>query len=75
MKESVSADHPFHRLKSKGKKWLQGATAKMKAKGTEGSLTRIAESHGESAMQYAHQHYHDSGSVGKKSRFAVNAQK
>lgn len=60
---------------AKGGKWMQNARARMKKKGTEGSLTRIAKSHGESAMEFAHEHYHDSGAVGKKARFAVNAQK
>lgn len=56
-------------------KWLQGARAKMKAKGTEGSLTRIAKKHGESPMGYAREHYHSKGKIGAKARFAVNAQK
>ena len=56
-------------------KWMQKATKKMERKGTEGSLTRIAKKHGESAMAFARAHYHDSGKMGQKARFAVNAQK
>jgi len=68
-------EHPMKRITSRPKKWLQSAAASMKARGTEGSLTRIAKEHGESAMEFAREHYHDSGAVGKKARFAVNANK
>jgi hypothetical protein len=56
-------------------KWLQAASAKMEAKGTKGSLTKIAKSHGESPMAFAKGHYHSKGKVGEKARFAVNANK
>ena len=36
----------------KKKDWVQGAVAKMKAKGTEGSLTRIAKRNGQTPKQY-----------------------
>lgn len=54
-------------------KWMQGARERMEKKGTVGSLTRIAHAHGESPMTFAREHYHSSGVVGEKSRFAVNA--
>jgi hypothetical protein len=57
------------------KKWAQAAVSRMEEKGTVGSLTRIAKSHGKTAMQFAHEHIHDSGAVGKKARFAVNINK
>jgi len=47
----------------------------MAEKGTKGSLTKIAKSHGESPMAFAKGHYHAKGKVGEKARFAVNAQK
>jgi len=56
-------------------KWEQKAAKAMERKHTKGSLTRIAHAHGESPMQFAHEHYHSPGKVGEKSRFAVNAQK
>jgi hypothetical protein len=55
--------------------WAQKATERMKEKGTEGSLTRIAQSHGESPMEFAREHVHSKGKVGAKSRFAVNINK
>jgi len=72
----MDANHPARKLAS-GTKWMQKATKRMKAKGTEGSLTRIAKEHGESAMQFAHQHLHDTAHPKweKKSQFAVNANK
>jgi len=57
------------------KKWMQAANKAMQRRGSKGSLTRIAKAHGETAMQYAHEHYHSPGAIGKKARFAVNAQK
>lgn len=40
-----------------------------------GALTKKASSAGESPMEFAHEHYHDSGQTGEQARFAVNAQK
>jgi hypothetical protein len=66
----------MHPMKKTGKdRWMQSARNKMKKKGTEGSETRLAHAAGESPMEFARQHYHDSGAVGKKARFAVNANK
>ena len=56
-------------------KWMKSATDRMAEKGTKGSLTKIAKSHGESPMAFAKGHYHAKGKVGEKARFAVNAQK
>jgi hypothetical protein len=65
-----------HKL-AQGSKWLQAASKRMKRKGTVGSLTRIAKQHGETAMEFAHQHAHDKQhpSWAKKALFAVNANK
>lgn len=41
----------------------------------EGLLTKQAKRAGESPMEFAHEHYHDSGKTGARARFAVNAQK
>lgn len=54
-------------------KWIQKAANDPGFK--EGSLTRIAKKSGQSPMEYARAHYHDSGKIGQKARFAVNAQK
>jgi hypothetical protein len=54
-------------------KWIQKTTKSPDFK--EGSLTRIAKEHGQSAMEFARSHYHAKGKIGAKSRFAVNAQK
>ena len=67
--------HPAMKLKQRGSKWMQKATRGMKQRGTEGSLTRIAQAHGESPMEFAREHYHSPGKVGEKARFAVNANK
>lgn len=56
-------------------KFIQAAVKKMEKKGTEGSLTRMAKAAGMSPMAFAHAHYHSSGKVGQKARFAVNANK
>lgn len=72
--EKVDDKHPVHKLGQKVK-WAQKATKRMKEKGTEGSLTRIAKEHGESAMEFAHQHFNSPGKIGEKSRFAVNINK
>jgi len=62
-------------MASEKSKWMQKAASKMKKKGTTGSLTRIAERAGESAMEYAREHYHSKGKMGQKARFAINANK
>jgi hypothetical protein len=72
-REGTSMDHPMK--KTSKSRWMQKATDKMKAKGTEGSETRLAHAAGESPMGWAREHYHDSGVNGRKARFAVNANK
>jgi len=62
-----------------GHKWLQKATAKMKSKGTEGSLTAAAHHAGyDSPIEYA-RHVKSSpnatGKMKKKANFALNANK
>lgn len=44
----------------------------MKKKGTQGSFTRIAKSHGRSVHAEAEADKHKAGKVGKKARFALN---
>lgn len=53
--------------------WIQRTVNKKDFQ--EGSLTRLADKAGESPMSFAHEHYHDSGKIGQKARFAVNANK
>lgn len=64
-----------HLSNRKPKKWAQKAEKRMEEKGTKGSLTRIAASHGESPMTFAREHYNSPGNVGQKSRYAVNINK
>lgn len=54
---------------AKSKDWIGSAVKK------PGSLTRIAKKAGKSPMSFACDHYHDSGKVGQKARFAINANK
>lgn len=68
----MASEHDVAAHFRKKKKWAQAATERMKDKGTEGSLTRIAKAHGESPMEFAHEHYNSPGKIGAKSRFAVN---
>jgi hypothetical protein len=61
-------------------KWIQGANERMKKKGTEGSLTRIAERHGYSSpLGFAKHVMADKkdfpAKTVKKANFAVNANK
>lgn len=74
--EKLGADHPLHKLKKKHK-WAQEAVDRMEAKGTKGSLTKIAKEHGESPMEFAREHVGDKKhpSWSKKSNFAVNVNK
>lgn len=65
-----------HLANRKPKKWAQKAVAKMKEKGTEGSLTRIAHAHGESPLEFARAHTHDPNpKIRAKSLFAANMNK
>lgn len=52
--------------------WIKAATDRMKKKGTQGSFTRIAKSHGRSVHAEAEADKHKAGKVGKKARFALN---
>jgi hypothetical protein len=53
-------------------KWMQKANKKMKEKGTKGSFTRIAHSHGRSVHAEAVADKHKGGKLGKKANFALN---
>ena len=57
------------------KKWIQKAVNKMERKGSEGSLTKAAHKEDESPMEFAKEHKHSKGKVGKKARFALNVNK
>jgi len=62
-------------------KWMQAANKRMDDKGTKGSFTRWAKSHGESSPLAAAKKVMDapkgkySGAIRKKASFAVNANK
>ena len=47
------------------KKWIAGAIKH------PGALTRSAKKAGESPMEFAHEHAHDSGTTGKRARLAI----
>ena len=57
---------PVHR-------WIQGVVNSSHFK--KGALTAQAHSAGETPMQFAHQHAHDTGKTGARSRFALNVNK
>lgn len=66
--------------KASGKRWAQKASDRMEKKGTKGSLTRIAKSHGYSSPLAFARHVEAnpggySSKVEKKSRFAANINK
>lgn len=52
-------------------RWMQKAANSMKKKGTEGSFTRIAKSHGRSVSEEAQHDKHKPGKIGKKARMAL----
>lgn len=56
-------------------KWMQAAVDRMQEKGTVGSLTRMAKKVKMSPMAFARSRYRAKGAIGKKARFAVNANK
>ena len=55
------------------KKWIQGVTESKGFK--KGALTAQAHRAGQSPMEFAHAHERSSGKVGRRARFAINAQK
>jgi len=55
--------------------WMQEAAERMKRKGTVGALTRAARAAGESVAEFAREHAHDKGTLGKRARFALIARK
>jgi hypothetical protein len=70
------AEHPAMKLKERKSKWAGKASADIQRRGTEGSLTRIAESHGESPLEFARSHTHSPDkAIREKSLFAANLHK
>ena len=57
------------------KLWMQEAAEKMKRKGTVGAFTRAAKAAGKSVEEYAREHAHSGGTLGKRARFALIARK
>ena len=51
------------------KKWISGAIKH------PGALTRAAKSKGESPMEFAREHAHSSGTVGRRARLALTLRK
>lgn len=51
--------------------FMQKVKKQMKRKGTEGSFSRAAKSHGMSTHAYAEEKKHASGKVGKRARLAL----
>lgn len=75
-REKMDTSHPMMKMKQRGKpkKWAQPVVQDMKDKGTEGSLTKIANAHGASSpLAFARAHTHDPNpKIRNKSLFAAN---
>ncbi len=51
-------------------KWMQGVKSGIANRGTKGVFKRAAERAGKSTAEYAEEHAHDSGKLGKRARLA-----
>jgi len=52
-------------------RWMQGVKSGMKRRGTEGVFSSAAHRAGESTHQFAEEHKHSSGKIGKRARLAL----
>jgi len=52
---------------------MQAASKKMERKGTKGTFSAAARRAGKSTQQFAEEHKHSSGKIGKRARFALAA--
>lgn len=52
-------------------KWMQGVKSGMKRRGTEGVFSGAAHRAGKSTHEFAEEHKHSSGKVGKRARLAL----
>lgn len=55
-------------------KWMQAASARMKAKGTTGKFSAKAAAEGKSTAELADEDYNATGNLGKEARFAYVAE-
>ena len=51
-------------------KWMQGVSKGIKKAGHEGVFRRAAERAGKSTAEFADEHAHDSGKLGRRARLA-----
>ncbi len=54
---------------------LSRIAAGIKRRGTKGVFSRAAHAHGESTKEYAEEHKHDKGKLGKRARLALTFMK
>jgi hypothetical protein len=51
-------------------KWMQHVSSGIKKRGTKGVFKRAAERAGKSTAEFASEHAHDSGKLGRRARLA-----
>lgn len=52
------------------KRWMQGVSKEIKKSGHEGVFREAAERAGKSTAEFAQEHDHDKGKLGKRARLA-----
>lgn len=52
-------------------RWMQSVKKGMKRRGTEGVFSSAAHRAGKSTSQFAEEHKHSSGKIGKRARLAL----
>jgi hypothetical protein len=50
--------------------WMQGVAKKIKSSGHKGIFSAAAHRAGKSTSEFAHEHEHDKGKLGKRARLA-----
>lgn len=51
--------------------WMQGVASKIKSSGHKGVFRAAAHRAGKSTSEFAHEHEHSKGKVGKRARLAL----
>lgn len=52
-------------------RWMQGVRKKMEQRGTEGTFSAAAKRAGKSTHEFAEEHKHSKGKIGKRARLAL----
>jgi hypothetical protein len=52
-------------------RWMQKASEKIKSSGHEGVFSSAAARAGKSTSEFAHEHEHSAGKIGKRARLAL----